>query len=201
MKRQCELLKVPRSTAYYRPLAGVSEDNLVAMHLIDKNHVKHPFKGSRRIAKDLQHDHGLRVNRKRVRRLMLKIGSQAIYPRPRTTKLGRGPGHKVFPYLLSGLDISAANDVWCADITYIPMARGFCYLVAIMDVASRRILAWRLSNTMDARFCVAALEEALVRYGAPTIFNTDQGVHQFGVQPEARRPRHCWQHRPGRYRA
>jgi len=146
------------------------------MHLIDKIHVKHPFKGSRRITEDLQKDHGLRVNRKRVRRLMLLMGVTAIYPKPRTSKLGRGPGHKVFPYLLSGLDISAANDVWCADITYIPMARGFCYLVAIMDVASRRILAWRLSNTLDTRFCVAALEEALVRYGAPGIFNTDQGA-------------------------
>lgn len=146
------------------------------MHLIDKIHVKHPFKGSRRITRDLRELHEQTVNRKRVRRLMLRMGISAIYPRPKTTKIGRGAGHKVFPYLLNGLDIAAANDVWSADITYIPMARGFCYLVAIMDVASRRILAWRLSNTMDARFCVEALEEALTRYGTPSIFNTDQGA-------------------------
>jgi putative transposase len=176
VKRQCELLRVPRSTAYYRPAEGVDGDELALMRLIDKIHVQHPFKGSRRITGDLRHDHGSRVNRKRVRRLMQLMGISAIYPKPKTTKAGRGPGHKVFPYLLNGLKIAAANAVWCADISYIPMARGFCYLVAIMDVASRRILAWRLSNTLDARFCVAALEEALVRYGAPTIFNTDQGA-------------------------
>jgi len=135
-----------------------------------------PKKGSRRITSDLRKLHGRRVNRKRVRRLMLKMGITAIYPKPKTTKADRGPNHKVFPYLLAGIDISAANDVWCADITYIPMARGFCYLVAIMDVHSRRILAWRLSNTLDTRFCLEALEEALVRYGAPAIFNTDQGA-------------------------
>lgn len=167
---------MPRSTAYYRAAEGVDGDELVLMHLIDKIHVQHPFKGSRRITKDLQKLHGRRVSRKRVRRLMLKMGISAIYPKPRTTKAGRGPGHKVFPYLLRGVDISAANAVWAADITYIPMARGFCYLVAIMDVHSRRILAWRLSNTLDSRFCVEALEEALVHFGRPTIFNTDQGA-------------------------
>lgn len=167
---------MPRSTAYYQPVEGVPDEDLVVMHLIDKIHVKHPFKGSRRITSDLRKLHGRRVNRKRVRRLMLKMGITAIYPKPKTTKADRGPNHKVFPYLLAGIDISAANDVWCADITYIPMARGFCYLVAIMDVHSRRILAWRLSNTLDTRFCLEALEEALVRYGAPAIFNTDQGA-------------------------
>lgn len=146
------------------------------MHLIDKIHVKHPFKGSRRITRELRELHGLRVNRKRVRRLLLQMGISAIYPKPRTTKAGRGPGHKVFPYLLNGVAISAANDVWAADITYIPMARGFAYLAAIMDVANRRILAWRLSNTMDSRFCVEALQEAMQRFGTPTIFNTDQGA-------------------------
>ena len=146
------------------------------MHLIDKIHVKHPFKGSRRITRDLQELHGLRVNRKRVRRLMMQMGISTIYPKPRTTKAGRGPGHKVFPYLLNGVAITAANDVWAADITYIPMARGFAYLAAIMDVANRRILAWRLSNTMDSRFCVEALQEAMQRFGTPTIFNTDQGA-------------------------
>lgn len=125
---------------------------------------------------ELTVERGMRLNRKRVRRLMLKMGISAIYPTPHTTKAGRGPGHKVFPYPLAGLDISAANAAWAADITYIPKARGFCYLVAIMDVASRRILAWRLSNTIDARFCIEALEEALVRFGTPVIFNTDQGA-------------------------
>lgn len=176
MKRQCELLKVPRSTAYYQPVAGVPDDDLVVMRLIDEIHVQYPFMGSRRITQDLQRDHGLRVNRKRVRRLMQLMGISAIYPKPKTSRAGRGPGRKVFPYLLTGVNITVTNDVWAADISYIPMARGFAYLVAIMDVRSRRILAWRLSNTLDARFCVAALEEALVRYGAPTIFNTDQGA-------------------------
>lgn len=146
------------------------------MHLIDKIHVKHPFKGSQRITRDPQALHGLRVNRKRVRRLMPKMGISTIYPKSKTSKRGQGPGHKVFPYLLNGVAITAANDVWAADITYIPMARGFAYLVAIMDVCNRRILAWRLSNTMDSRFCVEALQEAMQRFGAPTIFNTDQGA-------------------------
>jgi len=167
---------VPRSTAYYQPAAGVTDAELAVMHLLDKLHTKHPFLGSRRMSQVLWERHGVRVNRKRVRRLMQLMGIQAIYPKPRTSKAGRGPNHKVFPYLLSGVNISAANDVWSADITYIPMARGFCYLVAIMDVASRRILAWRLSNTLDSRFCIEALEEALVRFGTPTIFNTDQGA-------------------------
>ncbi len=172
VKRQRELLKVPRLTAYYKPAEDVPDDERLVMHLIDKIHDKHPFRGSRRITKDLQ-ERGVRLNRKRVRRLMLKMGISAIYLKPRTTKAGRGPGHKVFPYLLSGLDISAANAAWAADITYIPKARGCCYLVALVDVASRRILAWRLSNTIDARFCIEALEEALVRFGTPVIFNTD----------------------------
>ncbi len=160
---------MPRSTAHYQPQAaqGASGGELAVMLMIDKIHVRHPFKGSRRITLGL---HGLRVNRKRVRRLMLRMGITAIYPKQRTTKAGRGPGHKVSAYLLSGLEISAANDVWSADITYIPMARGFCYLVAIMDVFSRRVLAWRLSNTVDARFCIEALEEALQRNGAPEKF-------------------------------
>ncbi len=116
VKRQCELLRVPRSTAYYKPAEGVDGDELALMRLIDKIHVQHPFKGSRRITSDLQKLHGSRVNRKRVRRLMLKMGISAIYPKPRTTRAARGPGHKVFPYLLNGLKIAAANDVWAADI-------------------------------------------------------------------------------------
>jgi len=167
---------VPHSTAYYKPVEGVTDAELAVMHLLDKLHTKHPFLGSRRMSQVLRERHRVRVNRKRVRRLMQLMGIQAIYPKPRTSRAGRGPSHKVFPYLLSGVNISAANDVWSADITYIPMALGFCCLVAIMDVASRRNLAWRLSNTLDSRFCVEALEEALVRYGTPAIFNTDQGA-------------------------
>ena len=116
---------------------------------------------------------GLAINRKRVQRLMRKMGIAALGPKPRTTK--SAPGHKIFPYLLRGLTIDRANQVWCADITYIPIGRGLLYLVAIMDWASRAVLAWRLSNTMDGSFCVAALQEALSRFGRPDIFNTDQG--------------------------
>lgn len=145
------------------------------MNLIDRIHTRHPFKGSRRIRDDVVEVLGKKVNRKRVQRLMRVMGIIAIYPKPKTTKPGKGPEHKVFPYLLRGVEVTRPNQVWATDITYLPMARGFAYLVAIMDVYSRRILSWRLSNTMDTRFCVDALEEAMERFGKPEIFNSDQG--------------------------
>ena len=142
------------------------------MRLIDEQYLKTPFYGSRKMCTFLR-NLGYCINRKRVRRLMRQMGLEAIYPRPRTSQPGEG--HKVYPYLLKELAIERPNQVWATDITYIPMARGFMYLIAIMDWHSRRVLAWRVSNTMDADFCVDALEEALDRYGAPEIFNSDQG--------------------------
>ena len=170
--RRCELFNVARSTTYY-DAAPVSADDLLVMRLIDEIHLRLPFYGSRRICDELQ-DQGHTVNRKRVQRLMRNMGLHALYPKPRTTHPGKG--HKIYPYLLKGLSIKHPNQVWSSDITYIPMAKGFMYLVAIMDWATRRVLSWRVSNTMDAEFCVEALKEALRRYGAPEIFNTDQGV-------------------------
>ncbi len=142
------------------------------MRLIDEIHLELPFYGSRRICDELG-DRGHRVNRKRVQRLMRQMGLVALYPRRRTS--APGAGHKIYPYRLRGLTIDRPNQVWAADICYVPMAKGFMYLVAIMDWASRRVLSWRVSNTMDTDFCVEALEEALGRYGTPEIFNTDQG--------------------------
>jgi len=169
--RQCQLLDISRSGLYYQP-AGISEEDLTLMKLIDRQYLATPFYGARRLAAWLKYQ-GHRVNRKRVRRLMCIMGLKAIYRRPRTSK--PAPGNKIYPYLLSGMAITRPNQVWAADITYIPMARGFLYLVAIIDWYSRYVLSWRLSNTMDADFCVEALEEAL-RKGRPDIFNTDQGV-------------------------
>ena len=143
------------------------------MRLIDEIHLARPFLGSRRLTDELK-DRGFHINRKRVQRLMRLMGVEANYPKPRTSTPGKE--HKVYSYLLRNLEATCVNQVWVADITYIPMARGFCYLVAIMDLYSRKILSWRLSNTMDVRFCVAALKEALARYGKPGIFNTDQGA-------------------------
>jgi putative transposase len=142
------------------------------MRLIDEIHLKHPFMGSRSIRDQLQ-DMGHKVGRQHVSMLMRKMGISAMYRKPRLSK--PHPEHKIYPYKLSNLEISRANQVWAADITYIPMDRGFCYLVAVMDWASRKVLAWRLSNTLDASFCVDALQEALAKYGTPEIFNTDQG--------------------------
>jgi len=170
--RRCTLLDVARSTAYYQP-APVSDDDLRVMRLIDEIHLRLPFYGSRRVVDELE-TLGEPVNRKRVQRLMRLMGLQALYPRARTSRPGKG--HKVYPYLLRGLDIQRPNQVWASDISYIPMAKGFMYLVAIIDWHSRRVLSWRLSNTLDADFCVEALEEALQRYGTPEIFNTDQGA-------------------------
>lgn len=172
--RQCGLLGVARSTAYYEPVL-VSEETLTLTRKIDEIHTRRPFLGSRGIVSELM-NHGLVVNRKRIQRLMLLMGIIALYARPRTSKPGSGVGHKIYPYLLTNVEVTRANQIWVSDITFIPMAAGFAYLVAIMDLYSRRILSWRLSNTMDARFCIDALSEALERHGTPEIFNTDQGA-------------------------
>ena len=169
--RQCVLVAISRATFYRQPVSERTE-NLRLMRLIDQQFLETPWYGSRQMARHLRR-HGWRLGRQRVRRLMGKIGLVPIYQKPRTSE--PHPRHKVYPYLLRGLDIDRTDQVWCADITYIPMRRGFLYLVAIMDWASRKVLAWRLSNTMYADFCVAALDEALGRYGRPEIFNTDQG--------------------------
>ena len=169
--RQCELLSVTRSSYYYQP-KGETALNLELMRLIDEQYLETPWYGARQMARHLRRQ-GYRVNRKRIGRLMQLMGLSAIYQKPNTSK--PHPQHKVYPYLLRGMTINRPNQVWCADISYIPMRRGFLYLVAIMDWSSRKVLSWRLSNTMDADFCVAALEEALARYGKPEIFNTDQG--------------------------
>jgi len=165
------LLDISRSGLYYQPKV-ISEEDLALMKLIDRQYLATPFYGARKIAAWLK-SQGHRVNRKRVRRLMQLMGLKAIYRRPRTSQ--PAPGNKIYPYLLSSMKIRQPNQVWAADITYIPMARGFLYLVAIIDLYSRYVLSWRLSNTLDAGFCVDALEEALKK-GRPDIFNTDQGA-------------------------
>lgn len=169
---QCDLLQLARSTAYYVPKQQSCDGDLALMKRIDAIHLARPFLGSRRIV-DALSDEGILVNRKHVQRLMRLMGIMALHPKARTTR--PAPGHRVYPYLLRRLTVDRPNQVWCADITYLPMARGFLYLVAIMDWYSRKVLAWRLSNTMDVDFCVDALEEALACYGCPEIFNTDQG--------------------------
>ena len=171
LSRQCRLLSISRSSFYYTA-KGESPENLALMRRIDELFLKYPFYGSRQMARQLRRD-GVCVGRHRVRRLMRLMGLEAIYQAPRTSV--PHPAHRIYPYLLKGLAIDRPNQVWCADITYIPVQRGFLYLVAVMDWATRHVLAWRLSNTIDARFCVEALNEALVRYGTPEIFNTDQG--------------------------
>ena len=169
--RQCELLAISRSSFYYTA-KGESEANLELMRLIDAQFLDTPWYGARQMARHLRRQ-GHAVGRKRVRRLMQLMGLAPIYCKPRTS--APHPEHTVYPYLLRDLAIERPNQVWCADVTYIPLLRGFLYLVAIMDWASRKVLAWRLSNTLDVAFCVAALEDALTRYGTPDIFNTDQG--------------------------
>jgi putative transposase len=171
LSRQCEILSISRSSFYYAP-KGESAENLALMRRIDELFLKYPFYGSRQMVRQLRRE-GIRVGRHRVRRLMHLMGLEAIYQAPKTST--PHPAHRIYPYLLKGMVIDRPNQVWCADITYIPVQRGFLYLVAIMDWATRHVLAWRLSNTMDARFCVEALTEALARYGKPEIFNTDQG--------------------------
>ena len=169
---QCRLLKVARSTLYYRSVP-VSADDLAVMRRMDELHLAWPFYGSRRMAAVLRRE-GRAVNRKRAKRLMKVMGIEAIYQKPNTSE--GHPDHKVYAYLLRGLTIGRPNQVWCADITSLPMAKGFVYLVAVMDWFSRRVLSWRLSITMETDFCVEALTEAMERYGQPEIFNTDQGV-------------------------
>jgi len=168
--RQCALLSISRSSVYYRP-RGHSQNDPAVMKLIDQQYLTTPFNGSRRMKVWLGRQ-GYSANRKRVRRLMRTMGLQAIYRRPRTSQ--PGPGHKVYPYLLGGMEVTQPKQVWAADITYIPMARRFHYLVAIMDWYTRYVVAWNLSNTLDADFCAEALEEALNK-GNPEVFNTDQG--------------------------
>jgi len=169
--RQCALLGLPRSTFYHVPIP-VSDEELELMELIDRCHLKYPFYGTRRI-RDWLEDQGHTVNRKRIQRLMRTMGIAALYPKRNLSLANQA--HKVYPYLLRNLLIDRPNQVWATDITFIPMARGFVYLVAVMDWYSRRVLSWRVSNTLDTSFCTEALEEAIERYGAPGIFNTDQG--------------------------
>ena len=171
VRRQCELLGLSRSTWYYEA-AAETEANLCLMRLIDEQYLETPFYGSRRMTVWLLHE-GHAVNRKRVQRLMRLMGLEAIYPKPRLSVAN--PEHRKFPYLLRGLSVNRVNQVWATDITYIPMARGFMYLVAVIDWHSRYVLSWRLSNSLEGSFCVEALEAAL-ELGCPEIFNTDQGV-------------------------
>lgn len=171
LTQQSRILELSRSSLYYKAVP-ISDQDMELMRLIDELHLKYPYMGSRSIRDQLQ-DMGHQTGRQHIRTLMKKMGITAMYKKPNLSK--PHPDHKIYPYLLRGLEITKANHVWAADITYIPMARGFCYLVAIMDWASRKVLAWRLSNTMDVSFCVEALQEALAKYGTPEIFNTDQG--------------------------
>jgi putative transposase len=169
--RQCEILQLSRSGVYYQPVP-ISQKELELMRLIDEIHLARPFWGSRNIRDELW-ARGHHIGRGQVRRLMRKMGIVALYVKPRLSIANIS--HHKYPYLLRGVVIDRPNQVWAADITYIPMARGFCYLVAVMDWASRMVLSWRLSNTLDSAFCIDALQEAIDRYGCPEIFNTDQG--------------------------
>ena len=181
LRRQCALLGLNRSSCYYEPVAE-SAENLALMRRLDEQYLRTPFYGSRRMTAWLQ-SQGEDVNRKRVRRLLRLMGLEALYPKPRTTV--PGAGHKIYPYLLRHLEVTRPDQVWSADITYVPLRSGFLYLMAILDWYSRYVLAWRLSNSLDTDFCLEALDEALVR-GRPEIFNTDQGV-QFTSQEFTRR--------------
>jgi putative transposase len=172
VRRQCELLGLNRSSLYYEPAAETPQ-NLRLMRLIDEQYTAHPFYGSRKMTTWLREAHQEEVNRKRVQRLMRQMGLEAIYPKPKLSLAGRG--HRIYPYLLRGVSIQRPDQVWSADITYVPMAAGFMYLAAVMDWFSRYVIAWRLSNSLDGSFCLAMLEEALSQ-GRPEVFNTDQGV-------------------------
>ena len=175
--RQAEALNISRGSVYYLP-RPVSAADLAIMRRLDELHLQFPFAGSRML-RGLLAGEGIKVGRRHVRTLMKRMGIEALYRRPRTTK--PEPGHKIYPYLLRDMAITRPNHVWAMDITYIPMARGFVYLAAVLDWASRRVLSWRLSITMEASFCVEALEEALAKYGKPEIFNTDQGSQFTGA--------------------
>jgi len=187
VSRQCRLLSVSRASVYRRP-AEISAEDCTITALIDRQYLTRPYYGSRRIAAWLA-TQGYIVNRKRVRRLMRLAGLAAIYQRPNTSK--PAPAHKIYPYRLGEISIERVNQVWCADVSYIPMAKGFLYLVVIMDWVSRAVLAWRLSNTLGAEFCVDALEDALARHGQPEIFNTDQGSQFTSDEFTGTRTRHA----------
>jgi putative transposase len=176
VRRQCALLGLARSTLYYEPAAETA-DNLRLMRLLDEEYTAHPFLGSRRLTRWLV-GQGEQINRKRVQRLLRVMGLEAIYPKPKLS--AAGPGHRIYPYLLREVRIQRPDHVWSTDITYVPLARGFMYLAAIIDWFSRYVIAWRLSNTLDGSFCLEMLEEALSR-GQSEVFNTDQGV-QFTAQ-------------------
>lgn len=171
LSRQAKVLNISRGSVYYQP-RPVSAEDLGVMRRIDELHLDYPFAGSRML-RDLLRREGIEIGRRHVATLMKRMGVEALYRRPNTSK--PAPGHKIFPYLLRGLKVERPNQVWAMDITYIPMARGFVYLAAVVDWFSRRVLAWRLSITMEAAFCTEALEEALAKHGRPEIFNTDQG--------------------------
>jgi putative transposase len=175
--RQAEVLHISRGSVYYLP-RPVSAADLALMRRLDELHLEFPFAGSRML-RGLVAAEGCKVGRRHVKALMRRMGIEALYRRPRTTK--PEPGHKIYPYLLRGLEITRPNQVWAMDITYIPMARGFVYLAVVLDWASRRVLAWRLSITMEASFCVETLEDALARHGKPEVFNTDQGSQFTGT--------------------
>jgi putative transposase len=178
-------LKISRGSVYYLPRPVPSAD-LAIMRQLDRLHLEFPFAGSRML-RGLLASQGCKVGRRHVKTLMRRMGMEALYRRPRTTK--PEPGHKIHPYLLRGLEITRPNQVWAMDITYIAMARGFVYLAVVLDWATRRVLSWRLSITMEAAFCVETLEDALARHGKPDIFNTDQGlaVYRCGLHRRARR--------------
>ena len=171
IQKQSKLLKVSRSSVYYKP-RPLSEDELKLMRAIDELHLEHPFAGSRMLRDFLLRD-GVRVGRRHMRTAMRRMGVEAIYRKPNTSKPAQG--HKIYPYLLRNVAVTRANQVWSTDISYIPMKRGFVYLIAVIDWFSRRVLSWKLSITMDVSFCLEALDEALKKYGKPEIFNTDQG--------------------------
>src|SRR5450432_1956569 len=175
--KQAEVLKISRGSVYYLP-RPVSSADLAIMRRLDQLHLEFPFAGSRML-RGLLAAEGCKIGRRHVKTLMRRMGIEALYRRPRTTK--PEPGHKIYPYLLRGVEVTQPNQVWAMDITYIPMARGFVYLAVVLDWFSRRVLAWRVSITMEAAFCVETLEDALARYGRPDVFNTDQGSQFTGA--------------------
>jgi putative transposase len=172
VQKQSKLLKVSRSSVYYKP-QSLSEDELKLMRTIDELHLEHPFAGSRMLRDLLQRD-SVRVGRRHMRTVMRRMGIEAIYRKPNTSKPAQG--HKIYPYLLRDVAVTRVNQVWSTDITYVPMKRGFVYLIAVIDWFSRRVLSWKLSISMDVSFCLEALDEAIEKCGKPEIFNTDQGA-------------------------
>jgi putative transposase len=190
--KQAVAVNISRGSVYYLP-RPVSEADLAIMRRLDRLHLEFPFAGSRMLRGLLAFE-GCRIGRRHVKTLMRRMGMEALYRHPRTTK--PEPGHKIYPYLLRGVEVTRPNQVWAMDITYIPMARGFVYLAVVLDWFSRRVLSWRLSITMEAAFCVETLEDALARHGKPDIFNTDQGSQFTGsaLHRRTRRQRHCDQH-------